>query len=151
MSGENVTTVAGTELWVATALPATYTEAGYEALAWKKVGEVTDVPSVLGRTYNTSTHAPVDKAQQIEKKGSYKLGSADWKMGWDEDDEGQKICFAASLDYDVLSFKVVKQNGSKRYFTAQVSKFTEDQGTVDSNVVGAMSLLRQTDTIRSAT
>jgi hypothetical protein len=51
----------------------------------------------------------------------------------------------------VLSFKVVKQNGSKRYFTAQVSKFTEDQGTVDSNVVGAMSLLRQTDTIRSAT
>jgi hypothetical protein len=150
MSGENVTTVAGTELWVSAAAPATQTKAGFEALEWTKVGEITDVPSVLGREYNTSTHAPVDRAQQIEKKASYKLGNSEFKMGWDDDDEGQQICYDASLDYSIPSFKVVKQDKAVRYFTAQVSKFTEDNGTVDNTVVGSMTLLRQTETLRVA-
>jgi hypothetical protein len=150
MNGENVTTVAESSLWVSVALPATYTESGYDALTWTKIGEITNVGSVLGREYNTSTHAPVDSAQQIEKKGSFKLGSAEFMMGWDEEDAGQIIVDAASRSYSVLSFKLEKQDGALRYFTAQVSKFVENNGAVDDNVQGALTLLRQTDTIRVA-
>ncbi len=148
MNGENVTTVAQTELFIAAAAPATYDAVGFAALAWVKVGEITDVGSVTGREYNTSTHAPVDLAQQIEKKASYKLGSSEFKCGWDEEDAGQIMIDAASKNYSVPSFKLVKQDGAIRYFTAQVSKFTEDNGTVDNVVNGSITLLRQRDTIR---
>ncbi len=150
MNGDNVTTVAETALYISAAAPATYDAAGYAALNWVKVGEITDVGTVTGREYNTSTHAPVDSAQQIEKKASYKLGSAEFKCGWDEEDAGQIMIEAASKNYSVPSFKLVKQDGAIRYFTAQVSKFTEDNGTVDNVVNGSITLLRQRDTIRVA-
>lgn len=147
-NGENVTTVAESELYISLAAPATHTKAGFEALAWTLIGEITDIGTVTGREYNTSTHAPVASAQQIEKKASYKLGNSEFKMGWDENDEGQMMVDEASKDYSIPSFKLVKQDGAIRYFTAQVSKFTEDNGTVDNVVQGSMTLLRQTDTIR---
>lgn len=150
MDGENVTTVAETELFICLAAPATNDAAGFAALAWTLIGEVTDVGTVTGREYNTSTHAPVSSAQQIEKKASYKLGSSDFKMGWDENDAGQIMVDTASKNYSIPSFKLKKQDGALRYFTAQVSKFTEDNGTVDNVVQGSMTLLRQTDTIRVA-
>jgi hypothetical protein len=150
MNGENVTTVANSSLWVSVAAPATHDAVGFAALTWTKIGEITDMGSVLGREYNTSTHAPIDSAQQIEKKASYKLGTSEFVVGWDEEDAGQIIVDAASKDYSVPSFKVVKQDGAIRYFTAQVSKFVENNGTVDNNVTGAITLLRQTDTIRVA-
>lgn len=150
MSGENVTTVANSSLWISAAAPATHDEAGFEALTWTKIGEITDIGSVTGREYNTSTHAPVDLAQQIEKKASYKLGTAEFVCGWDEDDAGQILVDAASKDYSIPSFKVIKQDGAIRYFTAQVSKFVENNGSVDDTVTGAITLLRQTDTIRVA-
>lgn len=148
MSGENVTTVAGSELWVSALGPATNTQADFEDCTWVKVGEITDMGPVLGREYNTSNYAPVDSAQQIEKKGSYKLGSTEFKCAWDEEDAGQKIIDAASRNYSIPGFKVVKQDKALRYFTAQVSKFVEELGSVDNTVMGAMTLLRQTDTIR---
>ncbi|OEZ90725.1 hypothetical protein [Duganella phyllosphaerae] len=148
--GENVTTVAESKLYISLGKPATNNAAGFAALTWTLIGEITDIGTVTGREYNTSTHAPVASAQQIEKKASYKLGSSEFKMGWDETDEGQQMVDAASKDYSIPSFKLEKQDGAVRYFTAQVSKFTEDNGTVDNVVQGSMTLLRQTDTIRVA-
>lgn len=150
MNGENVTTVARTMLFIATSAPPTYDAAGFATLTWVKIGEITDVGTVTGREYNTSTHAPVDLAQQIEKKASYKLGVSEFKCGWDEHDAGQILVGAASENYSIPSFMLVKQDGAIRYFTAQVSKFTEDNGTVDSVVQGSITLLRQRDTIRVA-
>lgn len=150
MIGENVTTVAGSSIWISAAAPATNTTAGFEALAWTKIGEVTNMGSVTGREYNTATHAPIDRAQQIEKKASYKLGSTEITVGWDEVDAGQILVEAASKDYSTPSFKVIKQNGAIRYFTAQVSKFVEENGAIDDNVTGVITLLRQTDTLRVA-
>ncbi|ATQ74856.1 hypothetical protein CR152_10220 [Massilia violaceinigra] len=150
MSGENVTTVAESSLWVSVAVPATYNAAGFLALTWTKIGEITNMGSVTGRAYNNSTHAPVDTAQQIQKKASYTLGESEFMMGWDEEDEGQIIVDNASRTYDILSFKLIKQDGALRYFTAQVSTFVENNGAVDDIVQGSLTLLRQKDTIRVA-
>lgn len=149
MTTETVSTVAGTSIWISAAAPASQTVAGFAALTWTRIGEVTNMGSVSGREYNTSTHAPIDRAQQIEKKASYKLGTTEITVGWDEDDAGQMLVAAASKDYSVPSFKVIKQNGAIRYFTAQVSKFVEENGAIDDTVTGAITLLRQTDTLHA--
>jgi hypothetical protein len=147
MAANKITTVANSSLWVAAASPLTFDAAGFLALTWVKVGEVTDIGTVMGREYNTSSHAPIDTALQVEKKASYKLGNAEFKCGWDESDAGQVIVQAASLNTTIPSFKVLKSNGAIRYFTAQVSKFIEELGTVDNVVQGSITLLRQTDTV----
>jgi hypothetical protein len=141
-------TVSTAKLYVAAALPATNDVPGFAALTWVQIGELTDIGSVKGRAYNTSTHAPISSAQQIEKKASYKLGKADMVVGWDGADAGQTLIeTAANSNTAVYSFKLVKQGGGIRYFTAQVMEFIENFGTVDNIVQGKFSLLRQTDTI----
>lgn len=143
-------TVANSEISICAAAPATMDAAGFAALAWVKIGEITDMGSVVGREYNTSSHSPVTSAQVVEKKGSYRLTPAEFMCAWDEEDDGQVLVDTASQSNAVYSFKVEKQGGGIRYFTAQVSKFVENMGTVDNVVTGAFTLLRQTDTIKVA-
>lgn len=140
-------TVANAVLSVSAALPATNTSAGFAALTWTAVGEITDIGSVKGRSYNVATHAPIGSAQQTQKKASYTLPNADFTMGWDEVDAGQIIVEAGANSNATYSFKLVKQDGKIRYFTAQVMSFVEKLGTVDNIVQGQLTLLRQTDTI----
>ncbi|MES2685487.1 MAG: hypothetical protein V4706_01630 [Pseudomonadota bacterium] len=141
-------TVATATLDICAALPATYDAPAYAALSWTAIGELTDIGSVKGRQYNTATHAPISSAQQTEKKASYKLGKADMTVGWDDNDAGQLLVRAAA-DHPtaVNSFRLTKQNGKIRYFTAQVTDCMENLGTVDNVVQGKFSLLRQTNTI----
>ena len=141
-------TVATAKLYVCATLPATNDAPGFAALTWTLIGELTDIGSVKGRSYNTSTHAPISSSQQIEKKASYKLGKADMTVGWDDTDAGQVLInTAANSNTAIYAFRLVKQGGAIRYFTAQVMEFVENMGTVDNVVQGKFSLLRQTDTI----
>ncbi len=142
-------TVAGSTLAVSVAAPATYDAAGYGALTFTAVGEITDLGQGLGRAYNTVTHSPISSRQVIEKKASYKLGSIDYVMAWDQSDAGQDLCRTAADNDSILSIKITKQGGDIRYFTAQVAKFVENFGTVDNVVQGMMTLLRQKDVVYS--
>lgn len=142
-------TVAETEIFISATLPTdTTSAAAFALLTWVKIGEVTDVPSVVGRQYQTTSHSPVDSAQTTKRKGSYELPDAEIVCAWDDDDAGQILVDTASRSYANYSFKLKKQDGALRYFTAQVSKFVENNGTVDSKVTGAITLLRQTDTVK---
>ena len=148
MAGIDFDTVAGSKLYVATAAPLTDDAAGFAALTWVEVGSITSVGSVKGREYSMSTLSTVGDAQDREKKGSFKLPNAEFECAWIEDDAGQIIIEAASKDYSVPSFKLTKQDATKiRYFTAQVAKFVENNGTSNTSVLGQFTLLRQTDTI----
>jgi len=142
-------TVAGSKLYISEGAPATPNAAGFAALTWTEVGKITSVGSVLGRTYSTSSLSLVGEAQELEKKGSFKLNNAQFECAWVEDDTGQMIVDEASRDYSIPSFKLVKQNGDIRYFTAQVLEFVENNGTSNDAVKGSFTLLRQTDTIKA--
>jgi hypothetical protein len=144
-----VVTVAGTSISVSTALPTEYTADGYQALTYTDIGELSDVGTGYGRAYRIVSHARVSSGQTLRKKGGYEFPPVDLTMAWDESDAGQEILMAASLDYSILSFRITKQNGERRYFTAQVSKMVENFGTVDDIVAGAATLLRQTDIVRA--
>lgn len=147
MAGIDFETVAGTKLYVAVAAPATYDAAGYAALTWVQVGQITKFPSVMGRTYNTATVETVDDPQVREKKGNFKLTNPEFECVWAESDAGQIIVAAAANNNTVPSFKVVKQAGGIRYFPAQVMMFVENLGTSNDAVKGGLTLLRQRDTV----
>ncbi|MGK5049607.1 hypothetical protein ACQ4WP_27480 [Janthinobacterium sp. GB4P2] len=140
-------TVASTKLFVCATRPAEDTAAAYAALIWVEVGDITNMGGVKGREYSTSTLSTVSNAHDREKKGSYKLPNAEMECAWVEDDAGQIIIEAAANNYTIPAFKVEKQGGAVRYFTAQVSKFIENLGTSNDTVKGAFTLLRQSDTI----
>ncbi|WP_295850967.1 hypothetical protein [uncultured Xylophilus sp.] len=140
-------TAAGTSIAISAALPASQTAAAFAALTFTLIGEVTNISSVKGRQYNTATHAPLASAQQSQRKSSFTLPDTTVEMAWDDADAGQILVETASKSNAVYAFCVTKQDGKKRYFTAQVSQFMENIGGVDDKVVGAMTLLRQTETI----
>lgn len=140
-------TVAGTKLYVCATRPADNTVIAFAALTWVEVGDITNVGGVKGRDYNTSTLSTVGNGQDREKKGSFKLPDAEMECAWVEDDAGQIIVEAAANDNSIPAFKLVKQGGAVRYFTAQVKKFVENLGTSNDTVKGAFTLLRQTDTL----
>ncbi len=142
-------TVAGSTLACTTSVPATYDQSGYSASAmvYTNIGEITDLPGAAGRNYATVEHAPIDTRKRNRKKGSYTLSDLTVTMAWDQADAGQDLCRAAALDDSILTFKLTKQGGDVRYFTAQVSGFIENMGTVDNVVQGQMTLLRQRDTV----
>jgi hypothetical protein len=147
MTGIDFDTVASSKLYVCAAAPTDNTAAAFATLTWTEVGSITSMGSVKGREYSTSTSSTIGDAQDREKKGSFKLPNADFECLWVEDDAGQAIIEAASKDYSVPSFKFEKQNGDLRYFTGQVMKFVENNGTSNDAVKGNFTLLRQTDTI----
>lgn len=141
-------TVANTKLYVSAAAPATYDVSGYTALTWVEVGLISNLGSVMGRNYNTTTMEFIGDALVKEKKSNYKLDPADMECAWAESDAGQIIIAAAALNYTIPSFKVVKQNGtSMRYFPAQVKNFVEKLGAAQDAVKGSFTLLRQRDTV----
>ena len=142
-------TVAGSTLACSVSVPATYDAAGYGAtsMVYTAIGEITDLPGAAGRSYNTSEHAPLSSRLRQRKKASYTLADLVVQMAWDQSDAGQDLCRTAAEDDSILTFKLTKQSGAVRYFTAQVSEFIENMGTIDNVVQGQMTLLRQRDTV----
>ena len=144
-------TYAGTRLFVTVGRrPATNDEVAFEAADWNEI-TITSVPNYRGRTYNTATLAVVSNAHDKIKKGSYTLPSMDFGVQWLPDQVGQKAVAAALLNYDILGFAVVDQNGGVSYFSAQVSNFVETGGSSNDARGGTLSLLRQSDTIDAVT
>jgi hypothetical protein len=75
------------------------------------------------------------------------MGNAEFTCGWLEPDAGQQMILTASNNTQIYGFKIVKPDGTIRYFNAQVMKFVENMGSVDNIIQGMFTLLRQTDTI----
>jgi hypothetical protein len=100
-----VRTSAGSTIAISAASPATFDAAGYGALAFSAIGEVTDLGE-FGREYALVTHNPIANRGTVKKKGSFNEGSIDLKLGLDTDDAGQIIAKAASLSDNDYSFKI---------------------------------------------
>ena len=126
-----VATSAGTVLKISAGTPGTFNVAGYEALTWTTVGEVTDLGE-FGREYALVTHNPVGSRGTRKYKGSFNQGTMTLQVGLDTDDAGQVIAKAASLSDNDYSFKVTTQNGDKYYFQAKVMSWKVAIGSVDS-------------------
>lgn len=141
-------TIANTKLYIVAARPATNDATAWGALTFVQFNGITSVPSVNGREYSNSTLAVVDNAHDREKKGSYKFPTMEWGFQWNPSDPGQAIAQAASKDYTIPGFKVVRQNGDIEYISAQVASYMDDGGTSNDALTGKMTLLKQSETVR---
>lgn len=130
MSG--VETVAGTQISISAATPATFNEAGYTAVTgWGLIGEITDGGN-HGRTYNEVTHTPLGSRGTQKFKGSSNEGTKTLQMAVDTADPGQ-IILKQALDSDAdFSFKVEYQGGDIDYFQAKVLSFQVATAGVDT-------------------
>lgn len=139
-------TSAGTKLYVSASAPATYNSAGFGALSWTEVGEITDFGE-WGKEYTVVNHNPVGNRQTVKRKGSYNNGAATLSMARVPSDAGQAILIAASDSDNSYSFKVVFQDLTGQYFSAQVPKYTTNVGSVDSIFSASVSLEIDNDLI----
>jgi len=140
-------TSAGTRLYVSASLPATYNSAGFGALSWTEVGEITDFGE-WGKEYSVVNHNPVGTRQTIKRKGSYNNGALTLSMARATTDAGQTILIAASDSDNSYSFKVAFQGGATgQFFTGVVPKYTTNVGSVDSIFSASVSVEIDNDII----
>lgn len=130
---------AGTTIKISATKPATFNSAGYAALTWSAIGEVTDLGE-FGREYNLITHNPLGTRGTTKLKGSFNEGSITMQLGLDTDDAGQILCKAASLSDNDYSFEIQTQNGDKYYFQSQVMSFKVGVGSVDQVTAATIML-----------
>jgi hypothetical protein len=132
----------GTELAVSVSAPATYNEAGYEALTFTDVGEITSVGE-FGPTAAVVTHDPLALGYTVKRKGQINYGSLTLQMARDITDDGQVILKAGadgSTKYTVHTWRVTHQSGLVQYFTGMVFGYTTNVGG-SNQIVGASTTI----------
>lgn len=134
-----VRTSAGSTLKISASAPATFNAAGYSALVYTSVGEITDLGE-FGREYTLVTHNPVGSRGTQKFKGSFNEGTMNLSLGLDTDDAGQVLMKAGSLSDTAYSFEVTTQNGDNYYFQAMVMSFKVGVGSVDSITTATCTL-----------
>jgi len=136
MSG--VFTSAGSTIGIADA-PATYDAAGFGALTFKEIGEVTDLGE-FGREYALVTHNPLGDRRTVKRKGSYNDGTISLQLARVPSDEGQSAIIAARDSDDSYAFEVTLQDGTVFWFTGQVMSYTTNVGSADQ-ITGASATI----------
>lgn len=145
------TTYAGSTLAPVAALPATYDQAGYEALTFIP-GECAlhDVPPLM-REWSTVVEPVVCRKTNVDKKGSSKWAEVPFKLSGIVGDAAQAIYEALEdSPSGAGSFRLKLEGGKTFYFTAQVKKFAKvDGGSQDTIHTRSGVLLIQSDDIIS--
>lgn len=134
-----VMTSAGSRVSIANTLPATYDAAGFAALTWIEIAEITNV-SEFGRTYALVTHMPLATRIAKKFKGSYNNGNMTLQYGKDITDAGQAAVMAALDSDNSYAIKIVLQDGTNIYCTAKVMDAKVNLGGVDSITAGSTTL-----------
>ncbi len=141
-----VQTLVETTIGVSASLPATYDAAGYGALTFALVGQVTDW-TAGGQVYNVVTSNPIAQRSTDKYKGTYNNGADTITVNRDDDDAGQVIIQAALTDDADYAFEVTYQDGTIDYFTGKVVSFDTVAGGADSIVQKTIQLERTRSTV----
>lgn len=141
-------TSAGTQIAISAALPATITPTAYAALTYLPIGEVTD-GGAIGRTYNMVNHNPLATRGVVKLKGSYDDGTMTLQMAYAPGNTGQALVETALDDDDFYSFKVTLQDGTIKYFQAQVTSAPINIGGVDTVTGSTVNLSIKSGTIKT--
>lgn len=126
-----VQTSAGTTIGISAGLPATDDAAGYGALTFTPIGEVTDLGE-YGKVFNLVTHNPIATRRTEKFKGSFNEGSISMGIGEDTSDAGQILLDTAVESDANFAFEITAQDGDIDYFQAKVMSKTVNVGSVDS-------------------
>lgn len=138
----------GTTIAISATLPATDNEAGYEALTFITIGEVTDIPS-FGPAHEVVTHVPLSTGITAKYHGSKNNGSLTVPMALDRTDSGQTALKTALTGKDRVAFAVEYADGSFDYFQGKVFSFTRG-ANIGAVVTAEVMIEIETDLIEVA-
>lgn len=132
MAVQDITTSATTTLWVSETLPATYTEAGFEAVTgWIQVTELSNAGQVGGTTTVTN-HIDVSTGKVVKRGGSVNYGQMALTMARHKgaDMIALREAFA---DRQPRAFRIVYPTavGEQEFFTGVVVSLPTSIGTAD--------------------
>ena len=130
MATSNAFTSAGTDISISATLPGTYDATAFAGLTWVSIGEVTELGE-FGRVYNIVKLNLLKDRRTVKRKGSFDDGTIAAQMARVPDDAGQAILTAAVNSDNSYAIKVTLQDGTKFYFSAQISSYTTNVGNVD--------------------
>lgn len=120
-------------LSVAAAAPATFDAAGYVALMFVEIGEVSEVPE-FGAAYSPVTFTPLKTGIVNKFHGELNYGSITIPLGYDSANAGQILLLAALASKDEISFRETRSDGSLRYIMGKVMSFTRGQSVGSVNM-----------------
>jgi len=143
---DSVQTLVETTISVSASLPATFDAAGYGALTFTAVGQVTDW-TAGGQVYNVVTSNPIAQRSTDKYKGTFNNGADTITVNRDDDDAGQVIILAALTDDADYAFEVTYQDSTIDYFTGKVVSFDTVAGGADSIVQKTIQLERTRSTV----
>jgi len=132
-------TVAGTSIGISATIPASFTEAGYEALTFTNIGNIED-GGEHGREYAEVTFNPIDTRGTRKYKGSFNEGAKTLSIAYDSDDAGMVLLKAALASDNDYSFEVAYPNGDIDWFQAKVMSLTKATGGVDTMRMATVTL-----------
>jgi hypothetical protein len=127
-----VSTSAGTTLGISAAAPATYTEAGYAALTFTSIGEVSDLGDIPSRIYELVTWNPIAERGTRKFKGGYQIGSQTITVGIDADDAGQTLIDTLTNSDNPASVKIGHPQLGTIYARALVMGGPKNYGDVNT-------------------
>ena len=112
--------VGGTCLSVSAGIPATNDAAGYTALTWTQIGELSTIGDIVTK-HATSTFINMCTNKSSVIKGVEDLINVMITVACDRGDAGQTLMTTARQSINgVYAFKVAESNGSFQYFRARV-------------------------------
>jgi len=134
-----VRTSATSILRISAGVPATFDNAGYVALTFTTVGEITNFGE-FGREWQVVNHNPVALRGTQKLKSTFDPGELTIQLGIDTDDAGQILVEAALASISLYAFVLVTPSlpatqADKYYFQGYVRSFRKnfsEGGTVTS-------------------
>jgi hypothetical protein len=122
---------AGSTFSISAGVPATKDAAGFAALTYTKIGDVTDLGQI-GPSSSVLLVNPLDDNNTYKLKGSRNNGKIALKMNRAPGDPGQTLLIAAEQSTAPYSAKIVLQTGTILYFQVLVMSFTTTVGGQNS-------------------
>lgn len=126
-------TFAGTQISVSAGVPATYDAAGFAALTYTAIGEISSAPGNGGTKFEDVSYSVLGVRATKHLKGTSDQEEEELEVVVDRSDAGQQLLKAALQSDNQYAFKVVYNNGEIDYFQALVTGFAGQGG--DSNTV----------------
>lgn len=126
-------TFAGTQIGISAGIPVTYDEAGFAALTYTDVGEISSAPGDGGTVFEDVSYTVLAQRATKHLKGTSDQPEETMEIVVNRTDAGQALLKTALLSDEQYSFKVEYNNGEIDYFQALVTGNSGAGG--DSNTI----------------
>lgn len=124
----NAFSSAGSTISISAGVPATFDTAGFAALTYTLIKEVTDI-GTFGKTSGLITHTPINDPTTYKFRGISNPGQLQLKGARVTADAGQTLLVAAAASQASYAFKIVLADATVVYFQGLAMGYQTMLGT----------------------